>query len=120
MINKLGGRSEDPDSKYSYKQFEKAADRAPGFVVFFQPYYLVDGEPYQSGSENPSTGVRDYTVDGYRFVPIQDRIKGPLKKFDWLLTPLLGQFGLKDNAVAASTGDDQDESEAKKVGDLFD
>ena len=100
MLNKLGGPSEDPDSKYSYEQFERAAGRAPGFSVFFQPYYWVEGykNPFQSGAENPLTGKRDYTVDGYRFQTLHDRIQGPLQKYEWLLVPLLKNISLSGNA----------------------
>ena len=108
MINKLGGPSEDPDSKYTYKQFVRAASRAPGFTIFFQPYYEVEGypDPFQSGAENPLTGKADYTVDGYRFLSVHDRIKGPLHRFEWLIGPLLNAVSLSDNARPPAGDDD--------------
>ena len=121
MIRKLGGPSEDPDSKYSYKQFERAASRAPGFTIFFQPYYRVEGypNPFQSGAENPLTGKADYTVDGYRFLPIHDRIKGPLHRFDWLIDPLLRAFSLSDNARPPAGDDNTSGSLSKSARESF-
>jgi len=121
MLNKLGGPSEDPDSKYSYKQFERAASRAPGFTIFFQPYYRVEGypNPFQSGAENPLTGKRDYTVDGYRFQTLHDRIQGPLQKYEWLLIPLLKNISLSGNA-RSSAGEAGTSNVSKSAKDALD
>ena len=117
MIKKLGGPSEDPDSKYSYKQFERAASRAPGFTIFFQPYYRVEGypDPFQSGAENPLTGKADYTVDGYRFLTVHDRIKGPLIRFEWLINSLLDGISLEGNARPSAGDDDTSGSLSKSA-----